>query len=104
MPFATACGTPRSASLTDVPGSAAVMILSLASIRARLATLAAGALLRAGAPLFNLAMPKRGCTLRPSIAYGKHPRHRLDICMPGGLRAPAPVLIFFYGGTWQTGA
>jgi len=40
------------------------------------------------------------------LAYGDHPRHRLDLYLPLG-DAPAagwPMLLFFYGGSWQTGS
>ena len=39
------------------------------------------------------------------IAYGTLPRQRLDIYRPAGL-APAggwPVVVFFYGGSWNSG-
>jgi acetyl esterase/lipase len=37
-----------------------------------------------------------------SIAYAERSRHRLDVCRPRGAAA-APVIIFFYGGAWQSG-
>jgi acetyl esterase/lipase len=40
--------------------------------------------------------------LTPSIAYAERSRHRLDICRPRDAIA-APVIIFFYGGAWQSG-
>jgi acetyl esterase/lipase len=40
--------------------------------------------------------------LTQSIAYAEHSRHRLDVCRPRGIAA-APVIIFFYGGAWQSG-
>jgi len=39
------------------------------------------------------------------LAYGNHTRQRLDLYLPMG-DAPAagwPVLLFFYGGSWQSG-
>ena len=36
------------------------------------------------------------------IAFGPDPRQRLDIYAPAGLRA-APVVVFFYGGGWNSG-
>jgi len=44
-------------------------------------------------------------TLEPDIAYGALPRQRLDIYRPTGV-APAggwPVVVFFYGGSWNSG-
>jgi acetyl esterase/lipase len=40
--------------------------------------------------------------LTQSIAYAGRSRHRLDVCRPIG-SAAAPVIIFFYGGAWQSG-
>jgi len=40
--------------------------------------------------------------LTQSIAYAERSRHRLDVCQPRGAAA-APVIIFFYGGAWQSG-
>jgi acetyl esterase/lipase len=40
--------------------------------------------------------------LTQSIAYAEHSRHRLDVCRPRGVAA-APVIVFFYGGAWQSG-
>ncbi|NOZ09978.1 MAG: alpha/beta hydrolase [Gammaproteobacteria bacterium] len=35
--------------------------------------------------------------------YGPHPRQNLDIYTPKNLPASADVIIFFYGGRWQSG-
>lgn len=67
-----------------------------------LAAAGSGAL-TAGAPLLNLTIPKSGYTVKPDIAYGGGPRARLDLYVPDGLNAPAPVILFFYGGSWQSG-
>jgi len=40
--------------------------------------------------------------LTQSLAYADRSRHRLDVCHPRGAAA-APVIIFFYGGAWQSG-
>ncbi|GEP11573.1 alpha/beta hydrolase [Methylobacterium gnaphalii] len=37
-------------------------------------------------------------------AYGEDPRHRLDVFTPVGNVANAPVLVFFYGGSWKSGS
>ena len=37
------------------------------------------------------------------IAYGPDPRQRLDVYAPKGGAAGAPVLVFFYGGGWNSG-
>jgi len=35
--------------------------------------------------------------------YGEHPRHRLDVYAPEGGAGGWPVLVFFYGGAWNSG-
>lgn len=35
--------------------------------------------------------------------YGPHPRQTLDVYVPNNLPGPADVIIFFYGGRWQSG-
>src|SRR5215469_2266915 len=40
--------------------------------------------------------------LSQSIAYAQRSRHRLDVCRPRHATA-ATVVIFFYGGAWQSG-
>lgn len=36
-------------------------------------------------------------------AYGVGPRQRLDVYAPRGGQAPAPIAVFFYGGSWDSG-
>ncbi|HEC12484.1 MAG TPA: alpha/beta hydrolase [Acidiferrobacteraceae bacterium] len=35
--------------------------------------------------------------------YGPHPRQSLDVYVPNYLSGPADVILFFYGGRWQSG-
>ena len=65
---------------------------------------AGSGVLSAGAPLLNLAIPKTGYQVKRDRAYGQGPRARLDLYVPDGLAAPAPVILFFYGGSWQSGS
>jgi acetyl esterase/lipase len=37
------------------------------------------------------------------VPYGAHPRQRLDLYAPLSANGPAPVVIFFYGGSWNSG-
>jgi acetyl esterase/lipase len=37
------------------------------------------------------------------VAYGPEARQRLDVYRPKAVRAPAPVVVFLYGGRWNTG-
>ena len=51
--------------------------------------------------VLNATVPKDGYTVRDGLAYGDGPRHRLDVYVPEDLTAPAPVVVFFYGGSWR---
>jgi acetyl esterase/lipase len=77
---------------------------TLTKIKALAASFLA-ALLSACQPagLVNLLVPRWGYDIHRGLAYGDDPRQKLDIYVPHGLKAPAPVLLFFYGGAWQTG-
>lgn len=54
----------------------------------------------------NALVPSDSHTLDPDVAYGDDARQRLDIYRPHS-PAPAngwPVVLFFYGGSWSSGA
>jgi acetyl esterase/lipase len=55
---------------------------------------------------FNTFAPvDPGATLaRADIPYGAEPRQRLDLYVPARREAAAPVVVFFYGGGWNSGA
>ena len=56
--------------------------------------------------LFNAAVPKDGGAklVARGVAYGPHPRQRLDVYAPTAPGArPRPVILFFYGGSWSSG-
>lgn len=36
------------------------------------------------------------------VTYGSHPRQKLDVYAPPGVK-DAPVVVFFYGGSWNSG-
>src|SRR5579871_7014089 len=74
-----------------------------ARLFSHLLAVAGSGALSAAAPLFDLAIPKSGYAVRRDLAYGNDPRARLDLYVPDGLSAPAPVILFFYGGSWQSG-
>jgi acetyl esterase/lipase len=54
--------------------------------------------------LNGLLVPNSGYSVKRDIAYGGDPRQKLDIYIPDGLKAPAPVILFLYGGSWQMGS
>lgn len=58
-------------------------------------------LMALGVPSFGVA---KDYMVFPDIAYGEHPRQRLDIYSPGVTNAQTPVVVFFHGGEWQTGS
>ena len=55
--------------------------------------------------LLNALTPRRGLRRAHGLAYGTHPRQRLDLYLPDGPLARAlPMVVFFYGGSWQSGS
>lgn len=58
----------------------------------------------AGALLSGLTIG--GVRTREGLAYGSHDRHRLDLYWPQGDAGgvPTAMLVFFYGGSWNSGA
>ena len=57
-----------------------------------------------GATVLNALTPSAGYSVQHDLTYGQDPRQRLDLYVPDGATADAPLLIFFYGGNWQSGA
>lgn len=51
----------------------------------------------------NALVPEIGYTLVNDIAYGSAPRQQLDVYIPTTDRERAPAVIFYYGGSWQSG-
>ena len=41
--------------------------------------------------------------IHADLAYGQGPRQQLDVYVPGAAKAPAPVVVVFYGGSWNSG-
>jgi acetyl esterase/lipase len=62
-------------------------------------------LLQACSPLrlINATVPSDTHQRRPDQAYGAHPRQRCDVYLPAATRTGAPMVVFFYGGSWQNG-
>ena len=69
-------------------------------------TLAIAALLAACSPIkvLNALTPSSTFTKTASIAYGDDPRQKLDIYRPLPEIPNAPVVVFFYGGSWNSGS
>ncbi len=57
--------------------------------------------------ILNALAPRGGIAVQRDIAYGDGPRRLLDVYAPteamDGARSGAPVVVFFYGGGWDTG-
>ncbi|MCK1793326.1 alpha/beta hydrolase [Pseudomonas violetae] len=72
--------------------------------------LAIGALLLAAAtgcsPLkaLNALTPEGSFDKTEGIAYGSDPRQKLDVYVPRHSMENAPVVVFFYGGSWNSGS
>ncbi len=54
--------------------------------------------------LLNVAAPGKGISRQADITYGPLSRHKLDVYVPGAAgKRPFPVVVFFYGGGWESG-
>ncbi|HVV33256.1 MAG TPA: alpha/beta hydrolase [Vitreimonas sp.] len=72
-------------------------------------TVGAAALAAACTPTlaqFNAFTPKDtgGRRVRRDLAYGENPRQKLDLYAPQNLPIGVPVVVFIYGGSWNSGA
>ena len=79
----------------------------LLTLTAALALAALGGCSPAG--VLNAAVSHKNFQAENGLVYGNAPRQRLDVYMPTAV-APAPgshgrpVVVFFYGGSWQNGS
>jgi acetyl esterase/lipase len=55
------------------------------------------------ADLLNLWKPNGAWEQHGGLAYGSKPRQKLDVYKPRHA-VKAPILVFFYGGSWQRGS
>ena len=65
---------------------------------------AASWLLVGCAGLVNALTPSEGYGVEADLSYGPDPRQRFDLYVPEGAPADAPVIVFFYGGGWESGS
>lgn len=56
------------------------------------------------ASFLNSFIPSDDYRVERDLSYGPKPRQRLDVYVPNDLKAPAPVIVFFYGGRWESGS
>ena len=57
----------------------------------------------APADLLNRTVDRAGLSEQRDVAYGPLPRQAMDVWRPAEGAARLPVVVFFYGGSWQTG-
>lgn len=55
------------------------------------------------ADALNLIVPTDGYSVHADLAYAEGARRKLDIYVPDDVKENAPVILFFYGGSWQSG-
>lgn len=53
--------------------------------------------------LLNATVPEDTYRLTRGLPYGPHARQQLDVYQPPGDIKGAPMVVFFYGGTWSSG-
>ena len=51
----------------------------------------------------NALVPSSGYRVVTGIPYGEGPRRTLDVYVPDGADGGTPMLVFFYGGSWDSG-
>ena len=56
------------------------------------------------ATLLNAFVPSDGYSVRHDLAYGDGERQRLDLYLPAEGPERAPVVVYFYGGSWKSGS
>lgn len=56
-----------------------------------------------GPSLLNAVVPRNGYQLERDVPYGEGPRRTLDLYVPAAARAGTPLIVFFYGGRWDSG-
>ncbi|MFO1069566.1 MAG: alpha/beta hydrolase [Geminicoccaceae bacterium] len=54
--------------------------------------------------IVNAVAPRDGYRVVADRRYGDLPRQALDLYVPEGRGGPLPVVVFLYGGSWQTGS
>jgi acetyl esterase/lipase len=70
-----------------------------------LASLGLLPLLQACSPLrlINAVVPDHTHTRLKGLPYGEHRRQKMDVYLPRPRVALAPMVVFFYGGSWNSG-
>lgn len=77
------------------------MSLARRGLLASLAALVGGC---SPARLLNTTVPREGYTSQTDLPYGPLPRQKLDLYTPMTPRTDGKAVIFFYGGSWDSGS
>jgi len=77
------------------------MSLARRGLLASLAALIGGC---SPARLLNTTVSRAGYGCQADIPYGSLPRQKLDLYLPATPRADGKAVIFFYGGSWDSGS
>ena len=56
-----------------------------------------------GLDLLNATVPTSTYRRSDALAYGSDPRQQLDVYQPAASVGNAPLVVFFYGGSWSSG-
>jgi len=82
------------------PRRASIRLLRFVSLAVLLLALSGCTLMGA----FNALIPEGDLAATRDIAFGAHPRLKLDVYQPRAPSpAPRPVIVFYYGGAWDSG-
>lgn len=54
--------------------------------------------------IINAVTPSGAYDQQVGISYGPDPRNKVDVYTPRNASGPLPVVVFFYGGSWNAGA
>ncbi len=84
--------------------SGKIMLLRLAGRIARIVTLPFALFGCSGPEFLSLTVSRSGITVHEDLAYGADARQKLDLYVPDKLTGKARLLVFFYGGGWNSGS
>lgn len=97
----------RLASIRAIVPSKCRCLSAFARLRSRAAVLCLAGLGAAGCTPFDLVnalTPEDGYSVRRDLRYGDGARRTLDLYLPDDATADSPLVVFFYGGEWTSGA
>jgi acetyl esterase/lipase len=78
--------------------------LEILKSAARILALPFGVAGCSGPALLSATVPTDNMVMHRDLAYGGNPRQKLDLYVPSNAATPRRVLVFFYGGGWDSGS